>query len=140
MRARSFFLVLLFLSMSTVVFPLFRTNLEVALVPEETTLIYLNINRPTIKISTSIESVIKLNISKYGAKLNISLPLSINLSVDKNLEIGDLSPGQYQISLISPELGELNISFADYYVSSLVLFAILVIINIYNLYVKLDEN
>lgn len=140
MRVRSILLVLLFISITSVVFPLFRTNLEVPLVPEETQLIYLSINRPTLKFSTTISNEIKLNISKYDAKLNVIEIIGTNLSIKSNLEIRDLSPGQYQISLISSNLGEITIGFADFYLPSLVLFAILVVINIYNLYVKLEEN
>ena len=140
MRFRSILLVLLFISTTSVIFPLFRTNLEVGLVPEETQLIYISINRPTLKFSTTISNDIKLNISKYDAKLNVAEIIGTNLSIKLEFEITDLSPGQYQISLISPNLGDIIISFSDFYLPSLVLFAILVVINIYNLYVKLEEN
>ena len=54
-------------------------------------------------------------------------------------ELSDLSPRFYIITMLSHDLGSLEISYSGLYMPSLIIFFVLIIINLYMLYAKLNE-
>ena len=137
MKLSGLFFVLLVASSTTILFPIIKQDRSISMEPEQFQTIVLNINQPTLQLSTAIESEIVLNITHTLRSDNF---VQIFDGVfTGNIELSDLSPGFYIIRMLSHDLGILEISCSGLYMPSLIIFFVLIIINIYLLYSKLNE-
>ena len=137
MKLSGIFLVLLVASSTTILFPIIKQDKTISMEPEQLQTIVININQPMLQLSTAIESEIVLNITQT-LKSDIFVQI-FDGTFTENIEISDLSPGFYIINMLSHDLGNLEISCSGLFMPSLIIFFVLIIINIYLLYSKLNE-
>lgn len=137
MKLSSIFLVLLVASSTTILFPIIKPDQSISMEPEQLQTIVVNVNQPILRLSTAIESEIVLNITQTLKSDNFVQIFDGTFT--GNIEISDLSPGFYIIRMLSHDLGNLEISCSGLYMPALIIFFVLIIINIYLLYSKLNE-
>lgn len=137
MNIRGILLVLLVASSTTILFPIIKQDQTISMEPEQLQTIVININQPSLQFLTAIETEIVLNIT-HTLRANNNVHI-FDGTFTGEMELSDLAPGFYIIEMLSHDLGNLEISCSGLYMTSLIIFFVLVIINIYLLYAKLNE-
>ncbi len=133
------FLILFIVAATPIFMNMINEDIEVPVIPQREEKITININQPKLDFSVNINASLTVNILYYIASSNSTEVIVSDLNFNNSYTVDNLKTGLYQISIKSTELAVVTLRNYGFSVVQIVLFFMLMIINIYSLYVYLDE-
>lgn len=140
MNYRGIFIILLVISATPILSTLFEETMEVPVQAFEKKELLLHLNQPVLEINSSVEAEITIDLYSYNGKNNNSEIIYSNISFNTSYIIEDLKNGAYILVVQSDHLSTLTIDNTGFHIITLVLFFLLAIVNIVNLYLYLEEE
>ncbi|MHA2254084.1 MAG: hypothetical protein ACXAD7_27275 [Candidatus Kariarchaeaceae archaeon] len=119
--------------------PLLEPAQEVTITPNFPNSIVFDAHTPSIKLSSNIESIFRVNVSYINLVKKTNTTIQSEIEFTSSLTIETDKPGYYLLEILSQDFSIIKIKGVGVYSVNLILFIILGVINAYYLYKRLSK-